>query len=318
MKSAYITLDDPRVTFTSSRPGRVYSLDGKDHSPEYPYPHTVFSNGFHVEPRMNSVFVSPKSYNLNPADYAKIEIEDTPLVGIVLELADHHYDYDLLIDGKDIFQGFSCISSYLPSSDGFGKVHWLLTDRGKHEITLEVSSQYNRMLNAAGIQPSHACLSGFILINEIELPPPTYHQWMYTQDPIPPDTRGRKSSFSQNIIPANGSSYLMDLHGRGSLQTLVFDVDHHLELEIMDGGAAQPEYPHDFPSWIRRVNIGSEDSGAFNSVINLIELPDGQGYRVMMTKPILFGSRLIIRIKNNDSKEHAVNNLYMEGTYQCM
>jgi len=318
MKSTYITLDDARVTFTSSRPGRVYSLEGKDQSPDYPYPHTIFSNGFHIEPRMNSVFAPPKSFNLNPGDNAKIIIEDTPLIGIVLELADHHYDFDLMVDGNDIFQGFSCISTYLPSSDGFGKIHWLLLDRDKHEIQLQVSSLYNRMLDASGIQPSHACLSGFILSDEINFPPPKYHEWMYTQEPLPPDTRGRKSSFSQNIVPAGGTCYLMDLPGCGSLETLIFDVDHALELEIMDGGAAQPEYPHDFPSWIRHANISQAESGAFNSVINVTELPGKQGFRTVMTKPVQFASRLIVRIKNNDNKDHSISNLYLEGTYQCM
>jgi len=318
MKSTYITLDDNRVTFKSSRPGRVYSLEGKDQSPEYPYPHTVFSNGYHVEPRMSSVSAPPKSFNLNPGDYAKVQIEDTPLIGVVLELADHHYDFDLQIDGIDIFQGFSCVSSYLPSSDGFGKIHWLLMDRDKHELTLRVSSQYNRMLEASNIQPSHACMSGFILSNEINFPPPIYQNWMYTQQSLQPDTRGRKSSFSQNIIPAGGTFYLMDLPGRGSLQTLVFDVDHPIDLEIMDGGAAQPEYPHDFPSWIRQVNIGQTNSGAFNSVTNVTELPGKQGFRILMTKPVHFASRLIIRLKNNDKIDHVINNMYMEGTYQCM
>jgi hypothetical protein len=110
----------------------------------------------------------------------------------------------------------------------------------------------------------------------------------------------------------------MDLPGCGSLETLIFDVDHALELEIMDGGAAQPEYPHDFPSWIRHANIGQAESGAFNSVINVTELPGKQGFRTVMTKPVQFASRLIVRIKNNDNKDHSINNLYLEGTYQCM
>jgi len=318
MKSTYIHLDDPRVTLKATRPGRVFSLEGKSRSEDYPFPHTEHENGFHLEPRMTSVFAPPKSFNLNPGDFAKITVEHTPLVGIVLEAADHHYDLKVLIDGRDIYQEFHCLSTYLPSSDGFGKVHWLLLDRGKHDLELIVTSQHNRMLDASGISPSHACISGFLLMPEIQFPPPVYHNWMYTQDPIPPDTRGRISSFNNNLIPAHGSCYLMDLIGQGSLDTLVFQVDHPVVLEIMDGGSAQPEYPHDFPSWIRRCDLSNTESGALSSVISITQSGGSNSLQVVQSKPVSFASRLIVRLQNPGDQDCRVSNLYMEGKYRCV
>ena len=317
MKSTYIALDHPRIIFKSSRPGRVYSLPGQAQTEDYPYPHTVYKNGFHLEPRMTSVFVPPKSFNLDPGDYVRITVEDTPLVGIVLELADHHFDIQVFVDGEDIYQDFYCLSTYLPSSDGFGKVHWLLLDRGKHKIELLVTTKYNRMLDASNIQPSHACVSGFILLDEIQFPPPVYHQWMYTQDPIPADNRGRISSFSNSLIPAQGSCYLMDLFGQGSLETLAFDLDRPVILEIMDGGTAQVEYPHDFPSWIRRVDLSNPKSGAVSTVVSITESKQPNSFQVRLIKPVRFASRLIIRLTNKDSIDCQVSNLYMEGTNLC-
>lgn len=318
MKSAYITLDDPRVTLQSTRPGRVYALDGQESSQAYPFPHTSHANGFHLEPRMSSVFAIPKSFNLNPDDFASFRVEDTPLLGIVIELADHHYDLQLKIDDVDPYQAFSCLSSYLPSSDGFGYVHWLLLDRGEHEITLRVSEQNNRMLEASGIQPSHACLSGFIAMDEIRFPPPVHHHWMYTQDPLAPDTRGRVSSFTQEIVPAGGCRYLMDLYGQGSLETLEFSVDRHVILEIMDGGAAQPEYPHDFPSWIRRSDLGQPDSGSLSSVLETSSRKNLPGLKVSLKRPVHFASRLIVRLRNTSSQDATISHLYLEGTQRCL
>ena len=317
MKSAYIPLDDPRVTLQSTRPGRVYALDGAESTEAYPFPHTSYPNGFHLEPRMTSVFAVPKSFNLNPGDFASFHVEDTPLLGIVLELADHHYDLELRIDDVDPYQAFSCLSSYLPSSDGFGYVHWLLLDRAEHEITLRVSDKYNRMLDASGIQPSHACLSGFITMDEIRFPPPVYHHWMYTQDPLPPDPRGRVSSLDQRVIPAGDFLYLMDLFGQGSLETLVFTVDRPVILEIMDGGAAQPEYPHDFPSWIRRSDLSQPDSGTLSTVLQTsgrINLP---GLQASILRPLQFASRLIVRLKNTSRQDAVLSHMYMEGTQRC-
>jgi hypothetical protein len=318
MKSSYITLDDPRVTLSSSRVGRVYRLDGKEKSPEYPYTHTSCPNGFHLEPRMSSVFVPPKCFNLNPGDFASIVVEGIPLLGIVIEVADHHYDMELLIDGLDVYEGFYCLSAYLPSSDGLGRIHWMMLDGGKHEIMVRVSDQYNRMLDASGIQPSHACISGFLLLDEISFPPPQYHQWMYTQHPLPPDPRGRISSFSSGLVPAGETCFLMDLLGHGSLETLTFQVDQPLLLEIMDGGTAQEEYPHDFPSWIRRVPLGEKDQGALAGTMDIIALPAGAGMLVSMKKPLKFASRLIVRLQNPASQDISLGGLYLEGTYQCI
>ena len=318
MKSTYITLDDPRVILKSTRSGRVFSQSGKSQTEDYPFPHTEYKNGFHLEPRMGSVFAPPKSFNLNPGDFAKITIEETPMVGIALEVADHHFDLKVIVDGQDIYQDFHCLSTYLPSSDGFGKIHWLILDRGKHEIEILVTSQHNRMLDASGISPSHACISGFLLLPEIHFPPPVYHNWMYTQDPLPPDTRGRVSSFSNDLIPAQGSCFLMDLIGQGSLDTLVFDIDHPVVLEIMDGGSAQPEYPHDFPSWIRRCDLSNPLSGALSSVLSLIQAESSNSMRVVLSMPVSFASRLIVRLQNRGDQDLHVRNLYMEGKYRSV
>lgn len=318
MKSAYIPLDNPRVTLQSSRPGRVYSVDGAESTQDYPFPHTSYPNGFHLEPRMTSVFAVPKSFNLNPGDYASFRVEDTPLLGIVLELADHHYDLQLKIDDVDPYQAFSCLSSYLPSSDGFGYVHWLLLDRDEHEITLCVSDQHNRMLDASGIQPSHACLSGFVTMDEINFPPPVYHTWMYSQDPLPPDPRGRVSSLGRKTIPAEDSLYLMDLYGQGTLETLVFTVDRPVILEIMDGGAAQPEYPHDFPSWIRRSDLSQPESGTMASVVETSSRKNLPGLQASIQRPLHFASRLIVRLTNTSRQDASLSNLYMEGTQRCL
>lgn len=318
MNGEYIYLDDPRVTMKSTRPGRVFSLDGKVTLPDYPFPHTVYDNGFHIEPRMNSVQVSPKSFNLNQGDFAKIVVEDVPLLGIVLELADHHYDIDLYVDGEDIYGNFFCVSSYLPSSDGFGKVHWIMLDRGRHEVELRVANKHNRMLDAAHIKPSHACLSGFILMNDLVFPPPLYHSWVFSQDEFPADIRGRRSSLKNDIIPAGEYLYLMDLYGQGTVDSLAFDVDHPVVLELLDGGAAQEEFKMDFPSWIRRVDLDNPRSGALSTVVNMTRLKDDSGMNVVMTKPAKFGSRLIIRLLNQDNVDHRIAHLYMEGTLKCM
>ncbi len=317
MGSEYITLDHPRVELVCSRPGRVYSLSGNTQTREYPHPHTIFENGFHLEPRMGSVLVPPKSFNLNPGDSAAIRVENSPLVGVVLELADHHFDLKVFVDGEDIYQDFGCLSTYLPSSDGFGKIHWLLLDRDPHLIELRVTDQYNRMLDASKIQPSHACISGFILLNEIHFPPSIIQQWMYTQDPIPPDTRGRTGHFKNSIIPPDSSVFLMDLYGHGTLETLSFETDQPQILEIMDGGIAQPEYPHDFPSWIRRIDLGKPDSGALDSVVAISEIKQKDRIKISLIKPLIFASRLIIRLTNPGSNNSQIHNLYLEGTSHC-
>jgi hypothetical protein len=318
MNSEYIYLDDQRVTLKSTRSGRVFSLDGKITHPDYPFPHTIFDNGFHIEPRMNTVHASPKSFNLNEGDFAKIVVEDVPLLGIVLELADHHYDIDLFVNGVDIYGNFSCISSYLPSSDGFGKVDWIMLNRGRHEVEVKVANKYNRMLDSANIKPSHACLSGFILMNDVIFPPPLFHSWVFSQDDFPADIRGRRSSLKRDIIPAGGYLYLMDLYGHGSLDNLGFDVDYPVVLEMLDGGAAQAEFKMDFPSWIRRVDLANSRSGALSSVVNMTKSDDGSGIKVIMTKPAKFGSRLIIRLFNQDSIDHRIEHLYMEGTVSSL
>jgi len=155
-------------------------------------------------------------------------------------------------------------------------------------------------------------------LDEIHLPPPVYHQWMYSQDPLPPDTRGRISSFNRKTIQAQDTCYLMDLYGQGSLESLAFQVDQVVVLEIMDGGAPQPEYPHDFPSWIRRADLGQEGSGALSSAFELSKTAQKPGYQVIMTKPVTFASRLIIRLKNTANKDVNIFNLYLEGTSRCI
>ncbi|RMF81589.1 MAG: hypothetical protein D6737_04615, partial [Chloroflexi bacterium] len=222
MNSEYIPLNHPRVNLSSSHPGRIYTQDGPTTSERIPYPHTMQPDGRHQEPRMASVNAPISTWNLAPGDFAEIEVEDTPLIGIALELAEHHYDVDLFIDGEKIYGEFYCVSTYLPSSDGFGKVHWLMLDRNKHSVRLEVSEKYNRMLEVTHTKPVHACINGFVLMPQIAYPPPVYNTWMFTQDALPGDPRNAKGSLQENSIAAGDYLYLMDLYGQGTLETLTF------------------------------------------------------------------------------------------------
>ncbi len=141
---------------------------------------------------------------------------------------------------------------------------------------------------------------------------------MFSQDEFPKDIRGRCSSLEDNIVPAGGYLYLMDLYGHGTLDSLSFNIDHPVVLELLDGGAAQEEFQVDFPSWIRRVDLGNTTSGALKTVVKATKLKDGSGMNVLITKPAKFGSRLIVRLFNQDSLDHKVSQLYMEGTLKCI
>jgi hypothetical protein len=333
MKAEYIMMDDPRVTFKSTRIGKVFSPEGNKSETvgDMVFRYTESPDGIHQEPRMAAVMSPIKSFNWHPGDYAEIEIEDTPLLGITLEPAEHHYDMDLYIDGEKIYGEFYCISAYHPSSDGFGKIHWIMLDRGKHTVRVEVSDKYNRMLDLTGTTPNHACLSGFILNPDMVFPPPVYSNWMFTQETRPSPIRLAliregdhledpiKEGYLQvDTIPAGGQLYLMDLYGQGSLDVLTFDVDGPVVLEIIDGGVAQPEYPNDFPSWIRRLDLGKPNSGSVRAILDVSQSADSGSLRVMMQKDALFGSRLIIRLVNRSDEDRRISELYMEGTIRVM
>lgn len=318
MRGEYIPLDDPRVRFDSSRLGRVYTLDGPESTPQHPYPHTIHRSGLHQEPRMTSVFAPIKTWNLNAGDWCEIEVENVPLLGIAIELAEHHWDCDLFVDGEKIYGEFQCISTYMPSSDGFGYVHWIMLDRGKHRVRLIVSEKRNRMLDACQIEANHACINGFVLMRDLTFPPPVYNSWMFTQDELPGDPRNAKGSLRQTSILAGGYLYLMDLYGHGRLETLTFRLTSPLVLEVIDGGIAQPEFQRDFPSWLRRIDLAKELNGTIKTtVVDVAEKNDGL-FHTIQIKPISFGSRLIVRLHNPFEEAHKISDMYMEGTLRCM
>jgi hypothetical protein len=318
MGAKFLQLDHDRVQLHATRPGRIPTLHNGQNSPDYPFPFILHENGLHLEPRMTAVSVPPKSFNLNPDDYAQVEVEGVVLLGIVLELADHHYDLSLRIDGVDQYAPFNCVSSYMPSCDGMGHIHWHMLDGERHHIQVRVSEQHNRMLPATGISPSHACLSGFLLSEEFYLPPPRHNRWMFTQDPLPADIRGRTGHLMDGCIPAQDYLYLMDLYGQGLLDQLAFRVDKPILIEILDGGARQAEHPQDFPAWIRRLDLSNTTSGAARTVFTVEPANDRGGFEVAMTHPAQFASRLIVRLANPFEQDARIEGLYMEGTLRCM
>jgi hypothetical protein len=307
--SEYIALDDERVTRKITRPGKMYTREGLVETAE----------GLHVEPRMDSVAVGSKSWFMSPGDDVELEIEDISLLGIVHELAEHHYDMALYIDGQDVFRGFGSLSGYMPSSDGMGVVHWIMLSKGPHHVRVEVSSQHNRMLVASGTRPTHACLSGFITLGSATFPPPVYSNWMYSQQPLPSKDQHAAGYLRAGTIPPGGHLYLMDLPGQGTLDSLNFVADQPLVLEIMDGGAAEPGiYPYDFPSWARRVAIPwPEASNAPAHPVGPIRTyPNADGATIIanMTREVCFASRLIVRLFNPGTEVGHLSQMYMEGT----
>ena len=307
--SEYVDLNDARVTKNISRLGKIYTRDGVVETPA----------GLHVEPRMTSVAAGSKSWFMSPGDYVELEIEDSPLLGIVHELAEHHYDMDLYIDGQDVFRGFGSLSGYMPSSDGMGRVHWIMMSGGRHHVRVEVSSRHNRMLVASGTKPTHACLSGFITLKSPIFPSPVSSTWMYSQAPLPSKPNHAAGYLRDGTIPPGGHLYLMDLPGQGTLSLLSFVADQPLVLEIMDGGAPEPGiYPHDFPSWARRVaipwpeasNTQAHQVGPVRTYLN----DDGAAITVDMTREVCFASRLIVRLFNPGTEVGHLSQMYMEGT----
>ena len=311
--SEYIDLSDPRVKKKITREGKIYTKNGVE--PQI--------DGLHVEPRMSSVLVGTKSWFMNPGDSASIEIEDVVLLGIVYELAEHHFDINLFIDGEDIYRGFNCISTYSPSSDGIGKIHWIMINRGKHTVRVEISDQYNRMVDLSGIKPTHACLSGFLLLRDLNFPPPIFGTWMYSQNPLPSSEKHAAGYLRAPTVPSGGYKYFMDLYGQGTIEECSFTINNPLTLEIMDGGAAEAElYPEDFPHWIRRIELGTEKSirneGYTPDVVEVNHsLVDGC-LNIHMTKDLLFGSRLIARFHNPTDHDVQLSDLYLEGTLRLM
>ena len=316
MKSEYIPLDDPRVVFTSCVPGKIFNEQGTTVTERLPYKHTVNDIGAHQEPRMPSVFAPIKTFNMGPGDFAEILVRDIPLIGFVLELAEHHYDVDLYIDNEKIYGEFYCISTYMPSSDGFGKIHWLMIDRGEHKVRIEVGEKYNRMLDISGTKPTHTCINGFLLMGDIVFPPPIYNTWMYGQDKLPGDWLNGHSSLCEATVAPGGHLYLMDLYGQGSLETLAFQVDQPVVVEVIDGGTRQKEFDRDFPSWIRRIDLTGNPVSS-RSVAEILKMEDG-GYTFDLKKPAHFGSRLIVRLFNPQSTGATIEGFYMEGTMRCM
>jgi hypothetical protein len=311
--SEYIDLEDPRVVKKITRQGKIYTTEGLLEQP----------GGLHVEPRMTSVMVGAKSWFMNRSDYVELEVEDTPLLGIVYELAEHHYDLDLYIDDEDVYKGFSCLSAYMPSSDGLGKVQWLMLSQGKHKVRIEVSSRCNRMLALSGVEPTHACLSGFIMSRDLVFPPPLYGFWMFSQQPLPAKKAHTSGYLREATLPPNGYLYLMDLFGHGTLESLSFHVDHAVVLEAMDGGAAEASlYPHDFPSWVRRLRIPADSDASrkdiLSDIVRLVRSDVDSGLSVVMNRGLRFASRLIVRIHNPTDEECRLSRLYMEGTIKLM
>ncbi len=306
-----------------TRDGHVYHMGGEHEvvDGDRVYHFTKHANGLHQEPRMTAVYTPIRTWNLNKGDWAELDIEDVPLIGIAMELAEHHWDVDLFIDGDKSYGAWYSIPTYLPANDGYGYVHWLMMPRGKHTLRLEVSDRYNRMLDVSRLDVSHACINGFILMDNITLPPPLYHSWMFSQDEMPTFTTdflpgSAKGRLEETIIPAGGSLYLMDLLGRGTLDELTFEVDHPVALEIIDGGIAQSEFPRDFPAWIRRIDLANLESGALATVFKVKR--NSNGIKVVMKRPSQFGHRLMVRLVNLDKHDHQINNFYMEGTMKCM
>ena len=316
MKSEYIPLDDPRVVFTSCVPGKIFNEQGTTVTERLPYKHTVNDIGAHQEPRMPSVFAPIKTFNMGPGDFAEILVRDIPLIGFVLELAEHHYDVDLYIDNEKIYGEFYCISTYMPASDGFGKIHWLMMDRGEHKVRIEIANKYNRMLDVSGTKPTHACINGFLVMEDIVFPPPVYNTWMYGQDDLPVLWANGKGSLCEGTVAPGGYLYLMDLYGQGSLETLTFQVNQSVVVEIIDGGVRQKELDLDFPSWIRRIDLAGHPVSS-RAVAEILEVPDG-GYTFELKKSARFGSRLIVRLFNTESTAATIEGFYMEGTMRCM
>jgi len=311
--SEYIDLDDARVSRKIALPGKIYTRAGLVETPA----------GLHIEPRMTSVAVGTKSWFMRPGDHVELEVEDIPLLGIVHELAEHHYDMDVRIDGQDVFGGFGSLSGYMPSSDGMGRVHWIMMSKGPHHVRVEVSIQHNRMLVASGTKPTHACLSGFISLESLAFPPPVYTSWMYSQEPLPSKDIHAAGYLREGTVPPGGHLYLMDLPGHGTLSSLNFVTDQPLVLEIMDGGAAEPGiYPHDFPSWGRRFAIPWPEASSAHThqagPVRTYLKDDGAAIIVDMTHEVRFASRLLVRLFNAGPEVCQLSRMYMEGTIRLM
>lgn len=266
MRSEYIPLDDPRVRMHCTRDGHIYHQNGEHQVVDgrLTYRFSKDPNGLHQEPRMTAVLAPIRTWNLNTGDWVEIDVADVAVLGIAMELAEHHWDVDLVIDGIYIYGAWYTVPTYLPANDGYGYIHWVMLDRGQHTIRLEINNRYNRMLDVSQLQPSHTCINGFILLDDFMLPPPLYHTWMFSQDQMPTFTTdflpgSAKGRLEDDVVPAGGSLYLMDLLGRGTLEELTFELDNPVALEIIDGGIAQTEFPRDFPAWIRRVDLAKPE-----------------------------------------------------------
>jgi len=169
--SEYVDLSDPRVRKKLKDPRVTEKVSGGREI------------GFHHEPRIPNIPVNTKCWNMIPGDFAELTVKDIPLVGIVYEAAEHHLDANILVDGKGYYGGRGdwggayILSGYSPSGDGYGRVHWIAIPRGRHTLRVEVTKHYNQMCDVMGIWADHFCLSGFLLMDSMNFPPPTYGSW---------------------------------------------------------------------------------------------------------------------------------------------
>lgn len=324
LSSEYVTLDDPRVAKKiTGHPERGIIA-------------------FHHEPRMPNVNVPCKCWFMIPGDFAEITVEDVPLIGIVYEAAEHHYDANIFVDDENFYgdkvHNAYIMSGYMPSSDGYGRVNWILIPRRRSTIRVEATSLYNRMLDFTGVQPQEFCLSGFILMDNIIFPPPTYGSWcfkksrqqdfLFTNNTLRVCLREDRSVMKVMMVPPGGYLYLMDLFGQGSLDFMMISIDHELRLDVFDGGTMEAPWlkegsrffnkGFESPTWSRQISIPSWIRGK-GSLGNLFSAKTEAGvHTICISKKIPFGNRLHIRLFNPDKEPHNIIDVYMEGTLRLM
>jgi len=293
---------------------------------------------------MTNVFVSTKCWFMQPGDFAEIPIEDVPLIGIVYEAAEHHYDADILIDGHHFYGAKGetegdrsyVLSGYMPSADGYGRVHWVLVPKGRHTIRVEVANVYNRMLDIVGINPFEFCLSGFILMKDIVFPPPAYGSWcfkkMVGQDFLTSERpnllqemgwttyRSPRETYINKIVPSRGYLYLMDLFGQGSLDFITARTDDAVRLDIFDGSIFDASWTGrkdiEVLTWSRRISLRDEDKDVYAGLTSSVN--EQGAFQITSSKRINFGNRLLVRLFNPDAEERALLGVYMEGSLRLI
>ena len=302
-----IYLDDPRI-----RKHFVVWEDMKRITDPHP----------HHEPRMVGVYSMPRSWWLFPGEYVELDVPEwVKMLGVIFELASHHYRARLYVNGENItpdyLDGF-CMGVI----DGLGCIRWFMLPSGeKRIIRLEITDSYNPALQFFGSSldptlygwekggtktevvdtPHNFCLSGFILKDNIQMPTPVFSSVSWTQDQLKSTVIPRAKDNGK--IPGILEIGYIPHPGELSFMRLNVD-DEDIEVDITDGWGIAPFnriMNFKLTEFMNGEELHGENIEAFGRVLRW----DDNNKSIALTHPLPFMSMLRIQLRNYNTEKDA-------------